>query len=130
MVGVESGEKASSGLWSIDLGWFEARNRSFDTLARTCLCPTHRRLGAALAAAEVIKTIKTCCSKQPDFLSERMSVLETIFRLLLARGNEPFRLAELGRILAELRGTGRLSQPATLSRLLEGDQYYGVRHVG
>ncbi len=120
--------------WSIDLDWYGQNNRSFFAVAKSCLCPKCReRLKAGegeTSAAELLTTIKDCCSKTPDFITDKLPILESIFRLFLASDNQPLDLEELGRQLAQWRGDDTYRTSAEiLSRLLSQDQYYGLRQV-
>jgi len=120
--------------WFIDFDWYQLNNRSFFIVARNCLCLKCReRLKVEeeeIAAADLLTTIKDCCSKEPEFITGEFPILESIFRLFLANGNQPLDLVELGEQLSEWRGgdTYRTSVEI-LSRLLESDQYYGLRQV-
>ena len=120
--------------WFIDLDWLEQHNRSFFILAQGCLCPKcgEWREGGkeGISAADLLSAIRDCCSKTPEFVTDRLPILESIFRLFLANGNQPLDLEELGKQLNEWRGgdTSRTSAEI-LSRLLESDQYYGLRPV-
>ena len=117
--------------WFIDLDWLQQSNRSFSALARGCLCPKcQKRLQGEISEADLLATIKDCCSKAPDFITGESPILESVFRLFLANGNQPLDLDELGRQLSERRGgdTYRTS-PGVLSRLLISDQYYGLCQV-
>ena len=120
--------------WFIDLDWYQQNNRSFFLLAHSYLCPKCReRLKASeseISAVDLLSTIKDCCSKTPDFITGKLPILESIFRLLLINGNQPLDLEELGRQLSEQRGGDTYCTSAEiLSRLLKNDQYYGVRQV-
>ena len=115
--------------WFIDLDWQQSNNRSFSTLAKGCLCPECReRLRGEISIADLLANIKDCCSKTPGFITGESPVLESIFRLFLANGNQPLDLEEVGRQLSEWRGgdTYRTSVEI-LSRLFKSDQYYGLR---
>ena len=118
--------------WFIDPNWYESHNRSFSSLARERLCPKCRRRLKAdereIPEAELLTAIKDCCSQKPDFITCNSPVLESIFRLLLANGNQPLDLEELGKQLSE-RCEGARHSPEILSRLLEHDQYYGLSQV-
>ena len=120
--------------WFIDLDWYHQNNSSFSALAQHCLCPKCReRLEAdkgEIPAADLLPAIKDCCSKTPGFITDKLPTLESAFRLFLANGNQPLDLEELGRQLSEWRGgdTYRTSVEI-LSRLLNSDQYYGLRQV-
>ena len=119
--------------WFIDLDWLEHNHRSFLVLAKDCLCPKCReRLEGGeekISAADLLSNIKDCCSKTPEFIAGRSPVLGSIFRLLLANGNQPLDLEKLGKKLAEWRGDSHHTSPEVLSRLLESDRYYGLRQV-
>lgn len=118
--------------WFIDLDWLEQNRRSFLALAQDCLCPKCREQleeSKEISVTSLLATIKDCCSKTPEFITERSPVLESIFRLLLANGNQPLDLKKLGKQLAERRGDSRRTSPEVLSRLLESDRYYGLRQV-
>jgi len=117
--------------WFIDLDWHQQSNRSFFALAQGCLCPKcQKRLKREISAADLLTTIKDCCSKTPNFITGKMPILESIFRLFLTNGDQPLDLEELGRQLSEWCGgdTYRTSVEI-LSRLLASDQYYGLRQI-
>ena len=120
-----------SPVWFIDLDWFQQNNRLFSALAQSCLCPECReRLKGEISAADLVTTIKDCCSKTPGFITGELPILVSIFRLFLANGNQPLDLEELGRQLSEWRGGDTYRTSAEiLSRLLKNDQYYGLRQV-
>ena len=117
--------------WFIDLDWHQPSNRSFSALARGCLCPKCReRLKGEASSADLLTTIKDCCSKTPNFITGKLPIFESIFRLFLANGNQPLDLEKLGRQLSEWRGGDTYRTSAEiLSRLLASDQYYGLRQV-
>ena len=121
-------------LWFIDLDWYQQNNRSFSALAEHCLCAKCReQLKASkgeISVADLLATIKDCCSKTQGFITERLPILESIFRFFLANGNQPLDLEELGRQLKEWRaGDTYRTSVEILSRLLNNDQYYGLRQV-
>lgn len=117
--------------WFIDLEWLERNGRSFSVLARGCLCPDCRQRleegKESISAAELPAHIKDCCSRAPDFITAGSPLSESVFRLLLANGNQPLGLKELTNQLAERRGAAQRVGAELLSRLLESDQYYGLR---
>ena len=120
--------------WCIDLDWYQPNNRSFLAIAQDCLCPKCRQQlkvdEGEVPAADLLTAVQSCCSREPGFITGTTPVLESIFRLFLASGNQPLELAELGKQLSDRRGgdTYRTSS-AILSRLLASDQYYGIRQV-
>jgi len=120
--------------WFIDLEWYQHNNRSFFFLAKSCLCPKCRELvkgdEGAVPVANVLKAIKNCCSKCPDFITSRQPVLDSIFRLFLANGNQPLDIEEMSNQLSERRGANAYpTSYEVLSRLLKNDHYYGLRQV-
>ena len=119
--------------WFIDLDWLEQNNRSFLALAQGCLCPKCcGRLAKSkeqLKAPALLAHIKDCCSKTTGFFVDRPPILESVFRLFLANGNQPLGLEELGQKLAEQRDASQRVSPEVLSRLLGNERYYGLRRV-
>ncbi len=120
--------------WFIDLGWLEQNNRSFFILAQGGLCPKCReRLKEGkgeISAANLISNIGDCCSKVPGFITDKLPILESIFRLFLANGNQPLDLEELGKQLGERwGGAPQRTSVEVLSRLLGNERYYGLRQV-
>ena len=114
--------------WFIDSAWYQQNNRSFLTLAEGRLCPKCRdQLGEKGGAEEeLLANIRDCCSKNTDFITQDMPILESIFRLFLANGNQPLDLEELVEQLSGWRG-GDVYCPSVevLSRMLSSDQCYG-----
>lgn len=118
--------------WFVDLAWYQQSKRSFLTLAQRCLCSQcrERLKGEDIPAADLVTAIKDCCSKTPGFITRNLPVLESVFRLLLANGNQPLSLDELGKQLRERReGDTYCTSPQILARLLSSDQYYGFAPV-
>jgi len=120
--------------WAIDLDWLRQNNRSFLLLAQNSLCPKCRKelkVGEEeISADELITAIKDCCSKTPEFINQKLPILESVFRFLLANGNQPIELEELGKQLSERRdGDTYRTSPEILSHLLKGDRCYGFREV-
>lgn len=120
--------------WFIDLEWYQRNNRSFSLLAQRCLCPKcAKRLKAGereIPIDSLLSTIQKCCSKTPDFITDKMPILESVFHLLLAGGNQPVNLEELSKQLSERRrGDTIRASVGILSRLLNSDEYYGFCSV-
>lgn len=120
--------------WFIDLDWYQQSNRSFPALVQGYLCAKcSKRLSAEekeISTDELLSTIKDCCSNEPEFITSQLPILESIFRLFLANGNQPLDLEELGKQLSEWRSgdTYRTSEEI-LSRLLKNEQYYGLQQA-
>ncbi len=120
--------------WFIDLDWYQQNNRSFPALAQHCLCAKHHEQLEAgegdISVADLLAAIKDCCSQTPGFITDKLPILESIFRLFLANGNQPLDLEELGKQLSEWRGGDTYHTSAEiLSRLLSNEQYYGLRQA-
>ena len=130
----EMSTEQSQTRWFIDLDWYHRNNRSFHMLAQRHLCPECAEKlgakGAEISEDELFKTIKDCCSHSSDFISEQSPILESIFCVLLANGNQPLNLEELGEQLSEWRGGDVYrTSPEIISRLLHHDRYCGFREV-
>ena len=114
----------------IDLDWYQQQERSFATLAESRLCPTSRKKEKTKSEAALLRTIRQCCSKRDGFITPNMPLLEMIFRLLLANGNQPLELEQmqeqLQKWLGDTSNSRDLSVPK-LKRILSNDQYYGLR---
>ena len=77
-----------------------------------------------------MSTIRDCCSRTPGFIINKLPILESIFRIFLANSNQPLDLEELEKQLSQWRGGDtHHASVEVLSRLLENDQYYGLRQV-
>ncbi len=118
--------------WFIDLGWYQQHRRSIHALVQGYLCGKCRKQldagGREISTADLLSGIKDCCSKEPDFITAQLPVLESAFRFFLASGNQSLELEELGEQLSKRLGgdTYRTSEEV-LSRLLKSDRYYGLR---
>ena len=120
--------------WFLDFDWYQQNNRSLFTLTQHCLCRNCReqigRGETEVSMSDLLTTIKDCCSGNPEFITSRLPILENVFRLILANGNKPLDLEELGNQLRErLGGDTYRTSPEILSRLLSSDRYYGLRQV-
>ncbi len=129
----ESTEQEES-RWAIDPDWFEANNRSLIALVRSSLCSKCRKRldsGETWGSLDDLMTnIRSCCSTEPDYITGSLPIMESVFRLFLANGNQALDLIELGRQLSERRGVDTYrTSVEILSRLLEYDKYYGIRPV-
>lgn len=128
---LEEGEKIAP-RYFIDLKWYEENNRSFLDLAQSRLCSACRDNLKAKQAKEKphdpIIAIRDCCSKAKDYIAPNLPLMETIFRIFLANGNQPLSLEEISQQLLEQYGkASSVTTPEILHRLLEKDRYYGLR---
>ena len=118
--------------WHIDMASFAENGRSFRTLAESCLCKTcYQRLTGSrkkITDADLITAITGCCSRSTGYINPRMPLLESIFRLFLANGNQPLEVEDLAKQLAEWRGIDiYYTSTGVLPRLLGSDRYYGIK---
>ena len=129
----ESTEQEES-RWAIDTDWFEANNRSLLALVRSGLCSKCRKRldsgGIKGSLDDLMANIRKCCSTESDYINGSLPIMESVFRLFLANGNQALDLIELGRQLSERRGVDTYrTSVEILSRLLKNDKYYGIRPV-
>lgn len=122
--------------YSIDLGWYEAQEKSLTTLLVRCMCPKHQRRWSSAHTdrppEEAIAAIKGCCSQEEDFLASSLPLAEAIFRTLLSEGNQPVSAEDIARRLAAWntdQDRARDVSPPTIVRLLEHTESYGFRRV-
>jgi hypothetical protein len=123
----------------IDYEWWQRADRDLEVYLRDYLCPEHRE---SMASADgelsydvvdpdtaevrpvggIQQVLMTHCARQTDYLSPHGSLVDTVFRILLANGNTPVSSAELGK---------RLGRPAmTILRTLSAPRVYkGIRPV-
>ena len=122
-------------LYSIDPRRFEENQRSFDLFVTDRLCPACQEAakdGGKKKRPNPIDRIAECCSGQDNYLSANLPLLEMIFRLFLTKKNQPLSAAEISRTLSErllAAGDTRNVSPATMRRLMDNDQYYGLSPV-
>ncbi len=120
--------------WAIDPDWFEANSRSLPALVRSSLCSKCRkRLASEIkwgSLDDLMTNVRECCSNEPDYINGELPIMESVFRLFLANGNQALDLIELGRQLSEKRGVDTYrTSVEILSRLLKYDKYYGIKPV-
>ena len=124
----------------IDYGWWERKGLRIGVELRSHLCQEHRKIfsqdfdadekidwvdektGEVRRVNGLQHVMSVHCSKQPDYISQNLSLVDAVFRVFLARGNKPLTCRELGSV------TGRL--PEKILRTLSGRQVYkGIRPV-
>jgi len=123
----------------IDFDWWEQNDSDWHVFLRSLLCPEHQQALADVQEGALIDwvdprtaevqqvdgiqhALMTHCALQPDFVDPHTAVVEAVFRLFLANGNQPMSAAELGK---------RLNRPAeTILRTLAGPRVYrGIRPI-
>lgn len=139
----------------VDRAWYDQHNRSFEKVVQSRMCPScQNKLGKMVEepyttvdpkgkrvvterrkvpyGANPLSIIRDCCSRSRDYVEPGMPVMEIVFRLLLARANQPITVEELQRELVERAGRServRFLTPDALVRMLDRDQYYGIRRA-
>lgn len=123
----------------IDFDWWVQTDNDWHVFLRSLLCPEHQQALADVQedglidwvdprTAEVQQVdgiqhaLMTHCALQPDFVDPHTAVVDAVFRLFLANGNQPMTAVDLGK---------RLNRPAeTILRTLAGPRVYrGIRPV-
>ena len=130
----EAGIEQEELRWAIDPDWLDTHNRSLIALVRSSLCAKCRkRLDSENkwgSLGNLMKVVRECCSNEPDYINGALPIMESVFRLFLANGNQALDLIELGRQLSERRGVDTYrTSVEILSRLLKYDEYYGIRPI-
>jgi hypothetical protein len=123
----------------IDFDWWEQNDSDWRVFLRTLLCPEHQEALADVQEGALVDwvdprtaevqqvegiqhALMTHCALQPDFVDPHTAVVEAVFRLFLASGNQPMSAVDMGK---------RLNRPAeTILRTLAGPRVYrGIRPV-
>jgi hypothetical protein len=125
----------------IDFDWWERESREFRVYLTSHLCPEHQSTFADYAGGEVIDvvdaetaevrredgvqhTLRTHCAQLPDFITAHTSLVDAVFRVFIANGNQPQSPEELADRI------GRPGQATTILRTLSGARVYkGLRPV-
>lgn len=121
----------------IDREYWERADRDLQVYLRSHLCPEHQESFAEIetdalvdhvdpGTAEVSRVagiqhvLITHCSQQADYLTKKTTLVNAVFRVFLANGNQPLTPVELGEKL------GR--RPDTILKTLSGARVYkGIR---
>ena len=97
----------------IDFEWWRANDNNWHIALQSLLCLEHQEAYANLPEGQMIdwvdsetaevrqldglqNTLINHCAKQAGFLDEHTALVDAIFRLLLANGNQPMSAQELG----------------------------------
>jgi hypothetical protein len=125
--------------FKIDFEWWMKHDRDWRVYLRSFLCDEHQEMFENLSNNETIDWVDadtaevtqvdglqhvliTHCAQQEDFLTSRMALVDSVFRVFLANGNKPLNSEELGDVL---------NRPAnTILRTLSGNRVSkGIRPV-
>lgn len=98
----------------IDFDWWERHGREYRVYLRSHLCDEHQSdFGSEddaydrmldwvnLHTAQVSRidhieyTLRSHCARQPEFLTKTTSMVDAVFRVFIANGNQPLTVSEL-----------------------------------
>jgi hypothetical protein len=121
----------------IDFNWWRQNDRSWRVYLRNYLCPEHQQIFSGIDANEEVDWVDpdtaevqrvdglqhiliTHCARQPAFITQQTTLVDSVFRLFLANGNTPLTPEELAEQL------GR--DPRIILKTLSGARVYkGLR---
>jgi hypothetical protein len=123
----------------IDFDWWRQNESDWHVFLRSLLCPEHQLSLTSVEEGEMIDWIDpqtaevksvdgiqhalmSHCALQREFVGEHTAMVEAVFRMFLANGNEPMSAEDL---------SIKLNRPAsTILRTLSGPRIYrGLRPV-
>jgi hypothetical protein len=98
--------------FSIDFDWWDEKGRNFRVYLLSHLCQECQERYQDYKEADLVDwidahtaevmqvdglwhSLRTCCSKKPDYTNELTPLTTAIFRVFLANGNEPLTAVEL-----------------------------------
>jgi hypothetical protein len=121
----------------IDFDWWIQNDRDWRVYLQSLLCPEHQQAFADFEEGEMVDWVDSVtgevqrvdglqsilinhCAKEPGFITDRTAMVDAVFRIFLANGNEPLTPIELGHRLDR--------PPSTIVRTLSGGRVYrGLR---
>ena len=124
----------------IDMNWWEEQGLDFRFYLRETLCDEHRQefsrfdsvgeidwvddeTGEVQRVDALWHTLRTCCSLKQDYITPNTTLVDGVFRTLLANGNKPMTMRELYELLDR-------RPPETFLRVFtSGKVYMGIRPV-
>lgn len=126
--------------FSIDFDWWQQRAESFRVYLWSHLCAECKTVYESHQGTEEIDwidpdtaevtrvdalwhSLQTCCSKKPDFITDRTPVIDAVFRLFLANGNTPLSPCEMYDMI------GKQSPSNILRMLTRGEVQRGIKPV-
>lgn len=100
----------------IDFEWWKQNERDWHVFLRSLLCEEHQQVFAEIEEGETIDWIDpetaevkavdgvqhalmSHCAQLPEFLSDRTTMVEAVFRTFIANGNTPMSAEDLGKRL-------------------------------
>jgi hypothetical protein len=154
MVEAVSQETQAQPRYALDEAWLAARGRALSALVQERLCrearqqigqvreqraPSTDASGAVVFTAQrttvgadtasLMALIAEHCAQHPEYRNPRLPVLEMVFRIFLARRNEPMTADAIAQALEDWvrPGDGRVLNRSVIERLMATDEYYGFR---
>jgi hypothetical protein len=125
--------------FKIDFEWWKHHDRDWRVYLRSFLCDEHQRIYEDLTDEEMIDWVDpetaevtqvdgiqhiliSHCAKQEGFLTSKMALVDSVFRIFLSNGNKPLTVKDLGELL---------NRPAeTILRTFSGIRVYkGIRPI-
>ncbi len=125
--------------FKIDFEWWKNHDRDWRVYLRSFLCDEHQKMFENLNNDETIDWVDpntaevtqvdglqhvliTHCARQESFLTNRMALVDFVFRVFLSNGNKPLNSEELGNVLNR--------QADTILKTLSGVRVYkGIRPI-
>lgn len=124
--------------FKIDFDWWKQHDNDYRVYLFSYLCQEHQSAFANTnkdvtvdwidpETAEVRsvdglqQVLMSHCAQQPEFVTSNTTLVDSVFRELLAHGNEPMSPAELSKVINR--------PPETILRTLTGMNYKGIRPV-
>lgn len=125
--------------FKIDFDWWKDHDRDWRVYLRSFLCEEHQKAFENLSNDEMIDWVDpdtaevsqvdglqhvliSHCAQQEGFLTEKMALVDSVFRVFLSNGNKPLTAVQLGEVLVR--------PPETILRTFSGIRVYkGIRPV-
>ncbi len=147
-------EVAEEARYFVDPQWYEQRGMAFNVVAQGRLCSScAAKLGTfveerypvidpktkrvtfeyrrAPYASNPLPIIRDCCSRARDYITSETPLVEAIFRVFLANGNQPMTVAAIREhlltYLPEMAALRSDYPVELLSKLIRADKAYGLR---
>jgi hypothetical protein len=123
----------------IDFGWWSKSDRDWRVYLQSLLCQEHQQAFRGFQEEDLVDWVDpetaevqrvdglqhvliSHCAREPGFITDRTAIVDALFRLFLANGNEPKTPQELG------DQTGK--SPQTILKVLSSGQVYrGMRPI-
>jgi hypothetical protein len=96
----------------VDFEWWKTHDNNWKVYLHGCLCKEHQDLFNDVDSSSMVDTIDPVtaeihqvdalqqvlinhCAKQPDFITDHTTLVDTVFRVFLANGNSPMSPTDL-----------------------------------